>query len=1131
VESHSHLAAEDIEGALRGGLDQEQMSHLISCRQCSAALEVRGGLAPRASPAVEDLATRPDCSSPVDLSLFAAGALPEEAAARILRHLQSCDRCGFLLKRSAAVAEDTEAVHVPDWAPEMAQRLSGAAARRWGSAIRWGAIAATLVLAAGGWITYQAANSPDALLAEAFTEGRPFEFRLKDRGYSQTRMERGQGQALSRPAALLRAELSIQTLLRRHPAAAETLDLEGRSELLEGQYDKAVDDLKGARDAAPGDPHILSDLGCAFALRGDAENRPADYGDAVNEFAESLKREPQQPLVLFNLALAYARQSLIEEALGAWDKFLALEPSGGWAAEARRNRAELERRRQKRNELRQKAASGAAGFLAWGQTSPDQINAELFQDAAWSDWLPRAAQDAQAAAALGTLGAMFAERYGDTSLKEASISGGGLGLGLLADAVQQTLKGAYDAAFESARRAEDLLRENRPARFRARLEQSFARQRAKPEECLDAALTLRRDLVATPYIWMRGQATLQEGICRARAGDLGTARKLYAEASAALERAHLDTVDLRARGSLAGADRSIGNLAAVWKEASSGLHQSWEIAAPPARAQQFDFHLAEAARALGWANTAAVYGGAFVREISATGNQEIEALNRVYLAALLREAGDDTGAEQQLLTAEKEFRNLPPSPTTASLIRNARLTRTEVLPPGSPAALPELLSLEASSGEMIWQDQLRLKQALGRALTASGNLPGGKAAFRDAIRLHQAGLKTLKDPVALIAAGELAEPAYKNLAELQLVEDHDAQAAFATWELYRGGAFATHPSGPTSAAPGASLVYAVLPHGIAVWALRGASLQGHMLRADPGHVQRATIRLQRECSQPDSGQEALRTDAAELYRWLIQPFEQTLKDATEWSLDADSWLGGIPFQVLIDGQGHYLNERHAIMIGGPSVLEGIRAHIDSGSRLLVVSAAAPGGTSAERFPPLPAAAAEGNEISRMFRAAVVLKDSAASERAVREAARGATLLHFTGHGWSNGGDGGLVLPAAGASEEPAYLTAASLAHQDWSRCSLVVLSACMSGSGELRGPVNPQSLVRAFLSAGAHTVVASRWNVDSEVTRTLMNSFYRSLLSGADPASALAEANKALLRNPVTAHPYYWGAFAVFGRP
>src|SRR5439155_535271 len=70
-------------------------------------------------------------------------------------------------------------------------------------------------------------------------------------------------------------------------------------------------------------------------------------------------------------------------------------------------------------------------------------------------------------------------------------------------------------------------------------------------------------------------------------------------------------------------------------------------------------------------------------------------------------------------------------------------------------------------------------------------------------------------------------------------------------------------------------------------------------------------------------------------------------------------------------------------------------------------------------------------------------------------------------------------------------------------------------------------LTRAFLHAGAANVVATLWPVEDWATAALMEEFYRAYVSGADPAHALAEAQRALLAAPTTSQPFYWAGFVI----
>ena len=59
---------------------------------------------------------------------------------------------------------------------------------------------------------------------------------------------------------------------------------------------------------------------------------------------------------------------------------------------------------------------------------------------------------------------------------------------------------------------------------------------------------------------------------------------------------------------------------------------------------------------------------------------------------------------------------------------------------------------------------------------------------------------------------------------------------------------------------------------------------------------------------------------------------------------------------------------------------------------------------------------------------------------------------------------------------------------------LVTLSACDTGVGALEGEEGIANLVRAFLFAGAKSVVASLWAASGVYTRNLMQHFYHYIL-------------------------------------
>jgi hypothetical protein len=98
---------------------------------------------------------------------------------------------------------------------------------------------------------------------------------------------------------------------------------------------------------------------------------------------------------------------------------------------------------------------------------------------------------------------------------------------------------------------------------------------------------------------------------------------------------------------------------------------------------------------------------------------------------------------------------------------------------------------------------------------------------------------------------------------------------------------------------------------------------------------------------------------------------------------------------------------------------------------------------------------------------------------------------------------------------------------DLARADLVVLSACQTQLGAHSGGDDIIGLNRAFIYAGAPSVIASLWSVNDEATSLLMTAFHTHLKQGMGKARAL-KAAQAETRTKY-AHPYYWAAFVLTG--
>ena len=94
---------------------------------------------------------------------------------------------------------------------------------------------------------------------------------------------------------------------------------------------------------------------------------------------------------------------------------------------------------------------------------------------------------------------------------------------------------------------------------------------------------------------------------------------------------------------------------------------------------------------------------------------------------------------------------------------------------------------------------------------------------------------------------------------------------------------------------------------------------------------------------------------------------------------------------------------------------------------------------------------------------------------------------------------------------------------------LVTLSACDSGIGEIRSGEGVYGLRRAFVLAGAESLVMSLWAVSDSVTREMMTAFYTGLRHGLGRGEALRQAQLAMLQRNGRSHPFYWASFIQSG--
>jgi tetratricopeptide (TPR) repeat protein len=358
------------------GSDLAAAEHAETCEMCSSRLRdqrsVQASLRNMAAPLAS--ARKPDCPPENEWLLLAAGLSSSAEAAPLLEHASDCDYCGQLLKSATQdfspeiSAEEERTIRqlasagLP-WQRDLAQKMAGmsgavtAPARAQRSQprlfsanwTRWAVpLGAAAAVAVGAFIYVQQSTpslaSTNQLIAQAFTEQRPFELRFPGAGYGPVRQQRGgSGPSRSRmdePPELLQAETQIAQGLAKHPDDPGWLQTKAQVDLYEGNYTAAIEELQRAETEHPEDLSLKLDLATGYFERAgrqssqDAQN--ADYNLALRALNRVLGANPNDPVALFNRAMVYQRQKRCAEAAADWNEYLKIDPTGTWAEEARR---------------------------------------------------------------------------------------------------------------------------------------------------------------------------------------------------------------------------------------------------------------------------------------------------------------------------------------------------------------------------------------------------------------------------------------------------------------------------------------------------------------------------------------------------------------------------------------------------------------------------------------------------------------------------------------------------------------------------------------------------------------------------------------------------------------------------
>ena len=97
------------------------------------------------------------------------------------------------------------------------------------------------------------------------------------------------------------------------------------------------------------------------------------------------------------------------------------------------------------------------------------------------------------------------------------------------------------------------------------------------------------------------------------------------------------------------------------------------------------------------------------------------------------------------------------------------------------------------------------------------------------------------------------------------------------------------------------------------------------------------------------------------------------------------------------------------------------------------------------------------------------------------------------------------------------------------RARLVVLSCCHSGRGRVLKGEGVVGIARAFLAAGAPSVLVALWAIDDQATIVFIKSFYQHLKEGKTASAAVQQSMKFLRESQQFCKMKNWAPFQLIG--
>jgi CHAT domain-containing protein len=936
------------------------------------------------------------------------------------------------------------------------------------------------------------------------------------------------------------------------------------------RLDRAVEKLAAAKQLAPKDAVIASDLAAAYLQGGLERTQAPDLALSLDAGEMAIALDPSLPEAWFNVALARESLHLSRIAVSAWDTYLTLDSDSAWAKEARWHRQALTAdpwERWSAAKQRLDADGGTADRstvrgIVDAFPLPSRLYGEVESLQRWAAAQSRG--DRQAAAfALAksrSIGEILAAR-GDRMLADAivaidraahhpdKLAALASGHALYAEAAHlYAIYSIREARASFAAAARELARGGSPYHEWAVLSLAACDYQSSHYPRALARLTsvTRKNGGLSRYPSLAARAEWIRGLIA----------QIEAQPAAALESelAALAHFHQSSEGDSAGILEGLvaegygilGDDSAGWSHLRRSLAATSEIT--DRRSRQATWHIAaEACRHAGTFRAALRFEEEALAEARAIDNAVPITVGLCDVAELMARLGDLPAATIALASARAAALPSRDEALMAQvLLAEASAlgaSRRDAAIADLSAALPLLAKTHyALRMAAVYQKRGQLYAAAGRTTLAEADFKSGierldlSAGQIDPLQRvdYLDRSFTLWDEQVRLSARSERSPYAKTFCEMERAHSYSVAA----WQPWRSHFPPTcDPAATARSLPnGATLIeYLVLPERVIAWVLHGGRLRSVELALPEPEVTSLVTSLRTAVER--------RGDAGRLpekvYRALIAPLALPA-DASLLFIVPNKMLQEIPFAVLRNpASGQYLAEEHAIELlpsagtcpRGPRA----RARLARPFTVLVIGDPALDRRLLPRLPDLPAAAAEAAAVGALYSGSAsvdMLIGKAATKARVLAGLTQHSIVHLAAHAEADRRSPLLSrFFLAPSGNDPGVLFAHELYRRSFPATELVVLASCDTAAGALSPSAGVMSLARPFLAGGVEAVVANLWAVDDHAARIFSVEFHRRFADTRDAARALQEAQLHFIRSddPALRGPAAWAGFVLAG--